>query len=77
MSAEGVRIRFRTRDYRHVTARDVEHEAEAERVRSEQDRQSDAEREAARQEHDREWLVYDAIHGGAWYEDDDPHKVKP
>lgn len=68
---------MRARDrYRHVTRRDVEAMEEADRVNEHQQRQSDAEREAASLSRpDTEWTVYDLIHGGHFYEDDDPHQV--
>lgn len=68
-------MRFRTRDYGRVTERDLEAEAEAERVAAEQIQRSDAEREAAsHRKTDDEWTVYDLIHGAAWYDDDDPKR---
>lgn len=69
-------MRHRDR-YWHVTERDLEIDAEAERVAEAQQRELDAEREAAshRRPESDEWTVYDLIHGGAWYEDDDPHKA--
>jgi hypothetical protein len=71
-------VRFKTRDYAHVTDRDLANEAEAERVAEAQILRSDAEREAAshRRPETDETAVYDLIHGGAFYAEDDPRRVR-